>query len=37
MDGVSSSADKKIGLLWTWLNEQSEGLSEWVEEAIEFD
>ncbi len=37
MDGVTSSADAKIGLLWTWLNEQSEGLSEWIEEAMEFD
>lgn len=37
MEGVSNSADQTIGLLWTWLNEQSEELSEWVEDAIESD
>jgi hypothetical protein len=37
MDGVASSADAKIGVLWTWLNGQSEGLSKWIEEAIEYD
>ena len=37
MDGVTGAADAKIGRLWTWLNEQTEGMSVWIEEEIEFD
>ena len=37
MDGVTNSTNATIDVMWGWLKEQSEGLSEWVEEAIEFD
>ena len=37
MDAVSSSTNNTVGLLWEWLNESSEDLAEWIEDAIEFD
>lgn len=37
MDGVSDSADAKIGVIWEWLNDQTESLSKWAEDVIEFD
>lgn len=36
-EDITNSANTKIGILWTWLNEESEQFSDWVEEAIEFD
>ena len=37
MDGASESAGEHIEVLWNWLNEQSEDLSDWVEDAVEFE
>ena len=37
MDGVTDSTNATIDVMWGWLKGQSVGLSEWVEEATEFD
>lgn len=37
MDGVTDSTNATIDALWGWLTDQSEGLSEWIEETVEFD
>ena len=37
VDDVSSDANQQVARLWTWLNEQSADLTEWLEESIAVD
>ena len=37
LDGLSQYFDDKILIIWTWLNEASDDIADWLEDSLEFE